>query len=80
MIFKFSKEFDVTKLRNICQQLLEKHAILRTVFVVKARQTFQVVLKPEAYPFHFTMEQSGGHNIDEIVKEIIREDMKRHRH
>lgn len=78
MTFKFSEQSNVERLRNVCQQLLDKHAIFRTVFVVKARQTFQVVLKPHAYPFHFTVKQSGGQNADEIVKETIQEDMKRH--
>ncbi|USP74700.1 uncharacterized protein yc1106_01974 [Curvularia clavata] len=79
MILKFSKDFDVERLQHVCQQLLDRHAIFRTVFFVKERKTFQVVLKPKAYPFHFLMKQSGGQNVDEVVKETIREDMRRNR-
>ncbi|KAF9694016.1 hypothetical protein EKO04_007758 [Ascochyta lentis] len=79
MIFKFSKALDVDKLRNACEQLVDSHAILRTVFVVKAKQTFQVVLNPNAYPFHFVVKESrDGQNADGVVKGIIQQDMKRH--
>lgn len=80
MIFKFPKTLDVGRLQRACQQLINQHALLRTVFVVKARQTFQVVLKAKAFPFRFTVEQSSdSQNMDGLVKEIIQQDMKRHR-
>lgn len=79
MIFKFPKALDVEKLRNACQQLIDRHGLLRTVFVVKARQTFQVILKSKAYPFSFTVKQSSnGQNLDEVVKETIQQNIKRH--
>jgi len=79
MIFKFKKPLDTDKLRNACQQLIDRHAILRTVFAVKEGQTFQIILKPEAYPFHFVVKESGDvQNLDEHVKATIQQDMKRH--
>ncbi|KAL1797027.1 hypothetical protein ACET3X_005567 [Alternaria dauci] len=78
MIFKFAKALDVEKLRYACQQLIDRHALLRTVFVAKARKTFQVVLSSKAYPFHFTLVQaSDGQNVDELVKSTIQQDMRR---
>jgi aryl carrier-like protein len=80
LILKFPKAPDVGRLQRACQQLINQHALLRTVFVVKARQTFQVVLKAEAFPFRFTVEQSSdSQNMDGLVKNIIQQDMKRHR-
>ncbi|KNG47857.1 phenyloxazoline synthase mbtb [Stemphylium lycopersici] len=78
MIFKFAKALDIDKLKDACRQLVDKHALLRTVFVVKARQTFQVILKPEAYPFDFTVKQPGnGQNANEAVDTFIQQDKKR---
>jgi amino acid adenylation domain-containing protein len=79
MIFKFTKALDVEKLRNACQQLIDRHALLRTVVVVKERKTYQVILKSEAYPFHFAVKEwSDSQDIDMLVKETIQQDMKRH--
>ncbi|CAG5177738.1 uncharacterized protein ALTATR162_LOCUS8356 [Alternaria atra] len=79
MIFKFSKALDVEKLRYACRQLIDRHALLRTVFVAKARKTFQVILNSKAYPFHFTVIQaSDGQNVDELVKNTTQQDLKRH--
>jgi amino acid adenylation domain-containing protein len=79
MIFKFSNTLDAGKLRHACQQLIEQHTLLRTVFVAKARQVFQVVLKAKAFPFHFAVKQSvDGQDVDELVKDIVQQDMKRH--
>ncbi|CAE7033829.1 hypothetical protein PTNB85_03788 [Pyrenophora teres f. teres] len=78
MIFKFKKPLDTDKLRNACKQLIERHGVLRTVFTVKERKTFQVILKPEAYPFHFSVKESAdGKDMDQDAKEIIQQDMKR---
>ncbi|KAH3952393.1 hypothetical protein HBH53_045750 [Parastagonospora nodorum] len=78
MMFKFPKALDIEKLRNACQQLIDRHGLLRTMFVVKARQTFQVIMKSKAYPFSFTVKQSSdGQNVDEVVKETIQQDIKR---
>lgn len=78
MIFKFSTALDVNKLQNACHNLIDRHAILRTVFVVKARETFQVVLKTSAYPFQFIVErQKDGQNVDETIEQSIQRDMKR---
>ncbi|CAN9428363.1 unnamed protein product [Alternaria alternata] len=63
MIFKFPTALDVEKL----------------VFVAQSRKTFQVILKPKAYPFHFAIiKASDGQNMDEIVKNTIENDIKRH--
>ena len=79
MIFKFPTALDVEKLRYACRQLIERHALLRTVFVAQSRKTFQVILKPKAYPFHFAIiKASDGQNMDEIVKNTIENDIKRH--
>ncbi|KAI0623030.1 phenyloxazoline synthase mbtB [Pyrenophora tritici-repentis] len=79
MVFKFKKPLDTDKLRNACQQLVERHAILRTIFSVKERQAFQVILKSKAYPFQFAVKDSvDGKDMDQDVEETIQQDMKRH--
>ncbi|CAN9123845.1 unnamed protein product [Alternaria alternata] len=46
---------------------------------LRPRKTFQVILKPKAYPFHFAIiKASDGQNMDEIVKNTIENDIKRH--
>ncbi|KAI8933391.1 hypothetical protein NX059_010006 [Plenodomus lindquistii] len=81
MIFKFSRALNVEKLRTACQQLLDRHAILRTVFVVNTRRTFQAILKPKAYPFRFVVKEPvDGQNAEDYIQTIIQEDMKRRTH
>lgn len=49
--FDLRGNLDIPRLQNACQQFLDCHAILRTVFIVSERTTLQVVLKD--YPLIF---------------------------
>ncbi|OKL58374.1 hypothetical protein UA08_06365 [Talaromyces atroroseus] len=45
LAFRFKGALDLSRLRTACSKILERHAILRTVFIAYKRQLFQVVLK-----------------------------------
>ncbi|PYH40075.1 acetyl-CoA synthetase-like protein [Aspergillus saccharolyticus JOP 1030-1] len=72
LVFDFSGPIDLRRLQTACEELLRKHAILRTVFVKAESQLWQVVLRsvvPE-YTFHIQDEQDPS-------EALVRKDLAR---
>ncbi|KAH8810632.1 hypothetical protein F5884DRAFT_698604 [Xylogone sp. PMI_703] len=66
-IFDIEGPLDVKHLRSCCQLLLEKHSILRSVFVAHERRIYQAVL--EGMPVNFSLLQGSKEACYSIIKE-----------
>jgi hypothetical protein len=51
LILDFYGQIDIERLKRACRALIDRHTILRTVFVPSGRQLFQVVLRPNGCKF-----------------------------
>ncbi|KAE8148003.1 hypothetical protein BDV25DRAFT_142208 [Aspergillus avenaceus] len=72
-IFYFNKSIDTTRLLQCCQQLVDCHAILRTVFVEDRNGYLQVVLEHIEAPIHVV--QNDG-DLDDICKKTAATDLE----
>lgn len=76
--FEFSGPLDEQRMEKACRGLVATHPVLRTVFLVRTRKTYQVVYKPEAYPLEFTVcSDDSASSIREPATKAIEADMRR---
>lgn len=76
--FEFSGPLDEERMEQACRGLVATHPVLRTVFLVRARKTYQVVFKPEAYSLEFTVKSDdSASSIQEPAAKAIEADMQR---
>jgi len=73
LIFEIKGPMHITRLQDACRSLIERHEILRTVFVANQRQLFQVVRKSGT--LEFTRHQ-GEPYIEDKPSKLILEDME----
>lgn len=76
--FEFSGPLSEERMEQACRGLVAAHPVLRTVFCVQARKTYQVVLKPEAYNVMFTVRSGeSSSSLQEAAARAIEADMQR---
>lgn len=72
---RFDANLDMEKLKNACQSVIERHPILRTVFVVRNQRLMQVVL--EKYEAEYARCEDEDCNNEGIPRALIKRDMER---
>lgn len=72
LVFDMTGPIDLRRLQTACEQLVAKHAILRTVFATCGSQMMQVILRPftPAFAFHVRDDEDPSET-------IVREDLSR---
>lgn len=72
---RFDSKVDMKKLKNACQSVIQRHQILRTIFVMQNQRLMQVVLK-EYEPAYIRYTYEGNSNDEGIPSALIEEDME----
>ncbi|KAH7030084.1 hypothetical protein B0J12DRAFT_732507 [Macrophomina phaseolina] len=78
MVFKFTGALEIQRLENACRQLITTYSILRAVFLVHERKTYQVILTDKAYGFPFSVHNvPSGASVPQTRQALIDADIKR---
>jgi amino acid adenylation domain-containing protein len=72
---RFDAKLDMKKLKNVCQSVIARHPILRTVFVVRNQCLMQVIL--EKYEAEYARYEQEDSNDEGIPRALIEEEMNR---
>ncbi|USP76438.1 non-ribosomal peptide synthetase [Curvularia clavata] len=73
LVYDIAGPLDVARLHRACQQVVDQHEILRTVFVVRERQLVQVVLKHMSARIEYPSRVEG---LSTLISDDGNEEMK----